>query len=94
MDKEYVLFTIRERIAELKHRYNMHCNMKDEFGKEFNRDVSAVYRSNVKRDLRLCMLVEELIVGTPGKLTVLSDEATEGLEKLMEPYERHRRMKG
>jgi len=89
MDKEYVLFTLRQRIAVLKDRYRLLCHGKtsQSYG------GSAVSRSEAKRDLNLCLLVEELIVGTPGKLTVLSDEAQEGLEKLMEPLERHRRLK-
>jgi len=94
MDKEYVLYTIRQRIEELKHRYKMLCHLKDEDGTEIkNKYTAAVKRTEAKRDLQYCLLVEELIVGTPGKLAILSEEATQGLERLMEPCERHRRLK-
>lgn len=94
MDKEYVLFTIRARIEELKNRYKMLCHGKDEQGNVLkNKGSAAVTRSQTKRDLNYCYLVEELITGTPGKLTILTDEAMEGLERLMEPCERHRRLK-
>lgn len=95
MDKEYVLFTLQERIAELKQRYKMLCHLKDEHGNDIsNKYTAAVNRTQVKRDLNLCLLVEELITATPGKVCVFSDEAIEGLERLIEPTERHRRLKG
>lgn len=92
MDREYVLFTIRARIDELKNRYKLLCHGKDEQGNVLvNKGSAAVARSEAKRDLQYCYLVEELLCGTIGKIIMLTEPATEGLERLMEPCERHRR---
>lgn len=41
MDKEYVLFTLRVRIEELKNRYKMLCHGKDERGNVIKNKGSA-----------------------------------------------------
>jgi len=94
MDKEYALYTIRERLGELKRRYNILCNGRDETGRELSYGTAANYRCDIKRDMNLLYLIEELIVASPGKLCNLSDAAAKGLEMIMEPCERHRRLKG
>lgn len=93
MDKEYVLFKLRERISILKERFRLINHLKDEWGNDVNKYTAATKRTLYKQDLNLCLLIEELIVASPGQLCILSDEATEGLERLMEPLERHRRLK-
>ena len=94
MDKEYILFTLRERIKELKRRYGLINHGKDEHGRviETSENALRVRRHNIKRDLNLCKLIEELVVNNTKVLT-LSDDALVGLESIMEPMERHRRLR-
>jgi hypothetical protein len=93
MDKEYVLYNLRERMAVLKERYRIYCQGKNTDGKEISYGTAGVYRNKVLRDLHLCMLVEELVTAVPGKTCLLSDDALDGLSKLMEPCERYERLR-
>jgi hypothetical protein len=93
MDREYALIVLQERMKTLKHRYQMLCHGLDEQGNDVNRDVAATNRSLLRKDLDLCMLVEELLICTESDWLFLSDEAVRGLERLMDPLERHRRLK-
>lgn len=93
MDKEYALYQLRERIAILKKRYHALNNCKDEWGGDVKPTVAYTLRHNTKREMNTCMLLEELITTMPGKLLCLTDGAMDALEKIMEPLERHRRLK-
>jgi len=92
MDKEYILFTMRDRIKTLQARYKHYLNGQDEYGAPLGYNTAAKYRSDTKLDLHKCMLVEELVSQIKTKEIPLTEEAENGLEKLMEPLERHRRL--
>ena len=92
MDKEYVLHMLEQRIEELKNRYRLACHGQNEDGTEIRSNASQI-RHATKRDINICMLVEELITATPGRLVPLTDEANAALEKILEPMERHRRLR-
>lgn len=89
MNKEYVLETIEARLKELRKRYNAACNLKTEFGETLSSGSAAYYRTTYTQQINMCILIKELLKG----VTELSDEANEGLYRLIEPVERHRRMK-
>jgi len=93
MDKEYVLYTIKQRIAELQKRYAKLCVGKDEDGNILSTTGYAQScRTACKKELNLCLLVEALVMGT--KTELLSEEAIEGLDRLIEPNDRHKRLGG
>ena len=91
MDKEYVLAEIRARQVILKNRYRLMCHCQDENGQQVKATVAYTLRHNIKKELNLLLLVEECIVGTPGKLVAYSDDAMDALERLLFPIERHKR---
>lgn len=93
MDKEYALLTLRERIEILKERYRLACHGLNEYGVELKKGVADTYRTGYKREMQLCMLVEELVSQIKSDEIPLSNDAENGLEKLMEPNERHRNCK-
>jgi len=93
VDKEYALVMLDERITELRMRYKLLLQSKDDKGREIAEATAATYRNAVKRDLSLCCLISELLRVNPYKVIDLSIEASYGLDKLTEPIERHRRLK-
>lgn len=93
MDKEYALMALNERIKILHKRYVTLCNNKNEDGKELTATVAQVSRSVTLKDLRLCKLVADLLKSETAKRLTLCEDALNGLEQLMEPNEKHRRLK-
>jgi len=94
MDKEYVLWMLEERIKILHQRYLAYCNGKNEYGEELSAGVAATKRTLTKQDYNLCLLIKELITDCKKNVCgYLSPEALEGLERLIEPYERHRNLR-
>jgi hypothetical protein len=92
MDKHYIEYQLTSRINVLNERYFNYCNGVDETGRELSYGTAANYRAAALKDSDLCKLVMELITKAPQNIE-LSDEAERGLEKLMEPLERHKRLK-
>jgi hypothetical protein len=94
VNKTYVLSTVKDRAKLLKNRYRLAVNNKDELGMDMKPTVAAVVRSHLKRDYNLCKLVEELTESIIDEKLALSEDALAGLDKLVEPIERHRRLRG
>jgi hypothetical protein len=93
VNKEYVLTNIRERLDILHERYKLACNGKNSSGELLKPATAAVTRSLVRRDYGICKLIEELTCMINENRLNLSDTALEGLDKLIEPIERHTRLK-
>jgi hypothetical protein len=92
INKQYILDNMDERIQILEDRYRMYCKSEDEAGMPLSYGTAAVYRSNTKRDLALCTLLYELVSYIKKDDLELSKMAEDGLDKVMEPLERHRRL--
>lgn len=87
MDKKYLKQELEYRLAELKQRYKTLCHGVDDMGLVIKPGSLQVRRANTKKDLELCTLIYELIIGVE-----LSKDAISGFEKLVIPMERHRRL--
>jgi hypothetical protein len=86
----FVLEEVNERLATLHARYRVECN-----GMINHRSYGSaqVTRTQLRRDYNLCSLFRELLELISLEHIDLSDEAMDGLTKLIEPTERHRRKK-
>lgn len=93
MDKEYIIVTLQQRIAILKNRYKLACHGKNDDGTMCDTAALANVRHSSLRDLHLCQVILELVQQIKTPLCEFSDDATDGLEKLMSPIERHRRLR-
>jgi hypothetical protein len=93
MDKEYILAMLELRIVTLNKRYKLACHGKDDNGVNRGTYAMANTRTVCKKESHLCVLIKELIEQIKGPICDLSEEAQNGLEKLIEPIERHRRLK-
>jgi hypothetical protein len=86
MDKSYIIESIQERIEVLRARHiDATLNTK-----KLSYGSAAVARNKIKTDLNLCKLLEELFTQLPGNELMLSEDAYDALDKLIEPIERHR----
>jgi hypothetical protein len=93
VDKEYLEGMLEERIDILKDRYNQLNRLQDEYGNAVKYSVAAVNKSLIRKDLRTCILVLELMhIITEDELT-LTQEAMKGLDRLIEPMERFRNLR-
>jgi hypothetical protein len=91
MDKAYILATIEARINILRKRIICYNSGTREDGTEITKGVADTYRAAATRDLRLLLLLAELVSTSTDRVTYgLSEEALKGLEQLMDPCERHR----
>jgi hypothetical protein len=93
MDKRYIETQVSDRLEVLRLRYRCAVNCKDENDMEIKSTVAATLRSQFKRELCLCKLVYDMLNNIPDDEILLSDEALYGLDRLIEPVERHRRLK-
>lgn len=93
MDKEYANLILKHRIKVLKQRYKLLCHGLDDGGAAMKPKSAAVSRTLVRRELRTLQLIRELVNLIPDGRMYLSDDAESILEMLVEPNERHRRIK-
>lgn len=84
MDKEYMLFKVRERMKELKRRYAIYVQGLGLDGKELIPATAALKRCETKRNLQILMLVEHLLI-TSQAVFIDDDDAIEGFDKLVNP---------
>lgn len=88
MNKEYMLLSIRNRIDILKQRIKDTISMKG-----YNKQSTAQFdRTKYKQELQLCMLLELLLLNCKTD-TIDDEDAIKGFERLVNPMERHRRLK-
>lgn len=79
MDREYILYRCRLRIEQLKKKYFEYVN-----DKSINKGTAALRRAQIKRDIQILMLVEQLCL--TSKAVFIDDEnAVDGFMKLVEP---------
>lgn len=88
MDKEYMLFKVRERIKELERRYRIYCSGKNLKGVELIPATAALKRCEVKRDIQMLILIEQLLMVTSNSVFVTDQDAIDGFNRLVEPNER------
>jgi hypothetical protein len=93
MDKLYINGKLSDRIDALKYRYRMATYDKNDDGYPIKACTAASIRTATNKELQICYLIEELIASTPGKECLLSEDAEKGLERILEPLERHRRLR-
>lgn len=86
MDKEYMLFKVRERIRELERRYKIYATGKNLKGKELIPATAALKRCETKRNLQILILIECLLL-TSQAVFIEDENALEGFDKLVEPKE-------
>jgi hypothetical protein len=88
-DTNYMLCNTIERKEELKHRWKLLTQGKNQYGEDITSTATInKYRVIVARDLQMCALVEELLMRVRDKEMMLSSDAVKGYEKLVEPKER------
>jgi hypothetical protein len=88
-DVNYMLCTTISRKEELKNRWMLLLQDKNQYG-EIIKSTATInrYRVIITRDLQMCSLVEELLMRVRDKEIMLSNAAVKGYEKLVEPKER------
>lgn len=87
MDKEYMLLKCRARLKELRARYHKACLNQNENGDAIPIATAATNRSNLKRDISILVLLEQLLV-TSKAVYIEDEEAIDGFDRLVEPVER------
>lgn len=86
MDKEYMLFKVRERIKELERRYKIYAQGLNLKGQELIPGTAALKRCETKRSIQILMLIETLLI-TSHAVFIDNEDAIEGFDKLVEPKE-------
>ena len=85
MDKEYMLYSLRQRKAELERRYYLACRDKDQYEKPIAENTAKVLRARIKRDI-------QLLIGC-SSMYIEDDDAIDGFHKLVEPVEKYKEPK-
>lgn len=86
MDKEYMLFKVRERIKELERRYKIYVQGLNLKGAELIPGTAALKRCETKRSIQILTLIEYLLL-TSNSVFIEDEDALEGFEKLVNPKE-------
>lgn len=92
MNKEYMLFALRQRKAELEIRYHLACRDKDQYEKPIAKGTAKVLRARIKRDIQLLILIEQLLIGC-SSMFIEDEDAIDGFHKLVEPVEKYKEPK-
>ena len=92
MDKEYMLYSLRQRKAELERRYYLACRDKDQYEKPIAENTAKVLRARIKRDIQLLILIEQLLIGC-SSMYIEDEDAIDGFHKLVEPVEKYKESK-
>ena len=92
MDKEYMLYSLRQRKAELERRYYLACRDKDQYEKPIAENTAKVLRARIKRDIQLLILIEQLLIGC-SSMYIEDEDAIDGFHKLVEPVEKYKEPK-
>ena len=87
MNKQYMLYRLRERVKILSARYYAACKCQRVDGKKIKEGTASVIRAHCKRDLQILALIEQLLL-TSKAVFIEEADAIEGFEKLIEPNER------
>ena len=90
MDKEYMMYAIKSRLQVLEKRYKNLCLNLDEDGNEISEKVAVVYRSHVKRDYQILILVQSVLEACDD-CVINDDDAIDAFMKLVEPKEKKRK---
>jgi hypothetical protein len=93
VDKEYLEGILEDRIGVLRDKYNQLQRSEDENGNTIKNSVAAVYKSLVRKDMRACILILELMQMIPEDEIALTKEASRGFDRLTEPIERYSSLK-
>jgi hypothetical protein len=93
VDKDYIENVLKERIDVLRVRYNQLNRCEDEYGNVLKYSVAAVTKSLIRKDLRSCRLIADLLQLIKDDELKLSGEAIKGLDRLLEPNERFRNLR-
>jgi hypothetical protein len=91
MDKAYMIDSIEERSNILHRRYRNAVSGKDDNGTPITRRKAYQNTTTIKREMVVCRLLGELVDLVEGDSIDLSDDATTGFLRVVEPMERHRR---
>jgi len=91
MKKLFLQDQFEARITLLKRRYASGCVHKNVDGTPLSKGNATAIRTLTKRDLNTCILFKELLAMVGDDVLDLSDEAMNGLERLVMPVERHKR---
>lgn len=84
MDKEYMLFKVRERKDILKKNYRIYVQGLNLDGKELIPATAALKRCETKRNFQILCLIEQLLL-TSDAVFIEDEDALEGFDKLVEP---------
>lgn len=72
MNKEYMIYAIKQRIEELESVYRNAVNNRGITGTELSKSAAAVTRHRAKRDICCCRLMLELL--NTSKAVFITDE--------------------
>lgn len=92
MNKEYMLYSLRQRKSELERRYYLACRNKDQHEKSIAENTAKVLRARIKRDIQLLILIEQLLIGC-SSMYIEDEDAIDGFHKLVEPVEKYKEPK-
>ena len=92
MDKEYMIYALRQRKAVLRKRYYLACRNKDQYEKPIAESTAKVLRARIKRDIQLLILIEYLLIGC-SSMYIEDEDAIDGFHKLVEPVEKYKEPK-
>ena len=92
MDKEYMLYALRQRKEELKRRYYLACRDRDQYDNPIAENTAKVLRARIKRDIQLLILIEQLLIGC-SSMYIEDEDAIDGFHKLVEPIEKYKEPK-
>lgn len=82
MDKEWMLFMIKQRIDTLYNLYHKACDGLDANGKPYKGRSGDTRACKYKHDIQLLILIQELLSVTKA-LYINNEDAIEAFEKLI-----------
>lgn len=84
MDKEYMLYKLKQRLVELETQYKQAVLGLDLDGKELKASYALLLRAKIKRDIQILLLIEQLLI-TSKLVYITNEDAIDGFMKLVEP---------
>lgn len=94
MEKKWMLENVRYRIDVLKGYLRSYTNgVEVGSGKKLSSGSAAYKRTTTRRDLHICYLLEDILQQLSKESIYVSEEGENGFERLVDPNERHIRLR-